>query len=127
MKIITSIDDPAIVGRGMGIIAGTLKSQAFDGRITILSAIWTVLFTLATKALSSAPSAGSKILYNLSELSIEDKLSASNEILRLMKDSGVHLTEEESKKIIKEVETYPKQLQQSLKQLYTAFSHYNKT
>ena len=114
----------------MGIIAGTLKSQAFDGRITILSAIWTVLFTLATKALSSAPSAGSKSLDNLSELSIEDKLSASNEILRLMKYSGAHLTEEESKKIIKAVETHPKQLKQlkqSLKQLYTAFSHYNKT
>lgn len=101
-----AMSDPNIAGRGMGIIAGKLSTQALNGRISALSAVWTILFTVATKALAAIPGA----LEQSGETYASDKEVFANQILRAIKRSGIQLTTKDANKIVEEVSAHPKEL-----------------
>jgi len=116
-----AIQDPKIAGRGAGIIVGKIGLQAANGRITVLSVVWTVLFTVATKALSAIPGAVSTAVGSLKDSSLKEKAEVARQLLDIIKNSDIKITKEEAETIVSEVYAHPKELAKSLENLAKAF------
>ncbi|MGH1472026.1 MAG: hypothetical protein ACRBCS_12580 [Cellvibrionaceae bacterium] len=117
-----AIEDPNIAGRGVGIIVSKLSINILDGRISVLSALWTVLLTFSTKAASALPGAVSNIKNEVQELSLNDKTKLANEILLLISRSDINLNKEEALLIADEISEHPTELKNIISQLSEAFS-----
>ncbi len=116
-----AIKDPKIAGRAMGIIAGKLGANILNGRLSVLSAVWAVLLTVATKAAASIPGAVGLATNEVAALGVADKAAFSNELLNLVKRADIKLSQADAEKIIEEVARHPKEIKGSLVQLAEAF------
>jgi len=118
----SALNNPNIAGRGAGIIAGKIGMQAMNGRLTVLSAIWAILFTLATKLAAAVPGAVSVAANSVKDSSGKEKADLAMDILALLRDTDVKVSKEEALIIVGEVMAHPKELKESLAKLAKAFT-----
>ncbi|GAB1262188.1 hypothetical protein [Aurantivibrio plasticivorans] len=117
-----AINDPNIAGRGAGIIAGKITPSLLEGRLTALSACWTILATVATKAASAIPGALAGVAEDVSKLPLEDKAALARELVAAIRQSDIHLSESEAQTIVDEVTDHPLELAKVLKDLKEGFT-----
>jgi len=116
-----ALDDPKISGRGAGIILGKLGTSAADGRISVMSAIWTVLFTASTKLITAIPSAIKSTTEGIKEASLSEKVDIADKIISIIRKSDIKISKEDALTIADEVISNRKELTVSLKTLSEAF------
>lgn len=116
-----AIHDPKVAGRGGGIIAGKLGIKVMSGRITVLSAVWTILSTTASKALSAIPGAIESATAAFKDKQLRDKVQVADQILKIIKGSNIQITKEETMTIVTEIYDHPRELADSLSNLAKAF------
>lgn len=116
-----ALKDPKIAGRGAGIITAKLGSAALNGRISILSAIWTILVNVLKKAPSTIPGAIKLTVEDAKGLSLQEKVALAKKIVDMMKNVGVVITQSDGEQILSEVEAHPKELADSLTLLMNTF------
>jgi hypothetical protein len=116
-----ALKDPKIIGRGTGVIAAKLGMQGLNGRISILSAVWTILLTVVTKALASIPGAVKLTADDIKALSPEEKVGMAKKIVEMMRNVGVVVTKSEAEQIIDEVQAHPQELKETLSVLANTF------
>jgi len=121
----SAIHDPKIAGRGGGIIAGKLGIKVMNGRISILSAIWTILFTTASKALSAVPGAVQTATAAFKDKQFHDKVQVADKIFEIIKGANVQVSKEETMVIVGEIYDHPRELVDSLSNLAKAFKDAN--
>lgn len=118
-----AIHDPKVAGRGCGIIVGKLGIKVMDGRITVLSAVWTILSTVASKAISAVPVAVKSATAAFKDKSLNDKIQVADQILKIIKTSNIKITKDETISIIAEIYAHPKELVIALSNLAKAFKN----
>jgi len=80
-----ALKDPKIAGRGAGIITAKLGSAALNGRISVLSSIWTILSTVISKAPSTIPGALKISAEEVKALTLEEKIGLAKKIVEMMR------------------------------------------
>jgi len=118
---VAALEDPKVAGRGAGIIIGKLGAGVADGKISVLSAIWTVLFAASTKLLVALPSAIKQTAENVKEATLSEKKDIAEKILSIVRKSDINITKDEALVIADEVITHRKELVTSFKTLSEAF------
>jgi len=116
----SALKNPNVAGRGAGIIAGKLGMGAFNGRISVLSAVWTALFTVATKA-AAVPGAVTASLDEIKKSTLNTKIDTAQAIITVLRGSNISITKDEAVTIAGEVMDHPKELLNSISDLAKAF------
>ena len=73
-----------------------IGKNAMSGRISVLSAVWTILFTIATKSLSSIPGAIQAATDAFKEKQLREKAEVAQQLLTTIKKADIELTKEEA-------------------------------
>lgn len=117
-----ALNDPKISGRGAGIITAKIGAEALNGRVSMLSAVWVILSTVVTKALSAAPGAAGLIANDIQALSLEEKTGIAKKMVDMMRTVGVVITPQEAAQILSEVQAHPKELKDTISLLAKTFA-----
>lgn len=116
------LTDPNSAGRGVGVLVGKVGVAGLNGRISVLSAVWTVLSTTVTKMLSAVPGAAKSKLQELGASSIASKEELAKKLFTMLYHSDVAISQDEARKITEEVMAHPAELKASFSNLYEVFN-----
>ena len=86
-----------------------------------MSAVWTILLTVVTKALATIPRTVNLTVEEAKALTLEEKVGMAKKIVEMMRNVGVVITQSEAEKNLDEVQAYPKELKDSLSLLVNIF------
>ncbi len=92
------VSNPAIIGRGLGMIVGTIGAQVAKGRINAIGLSFSILSKIVAKTLSAMPGA---IKATAQQYTAEGK-----ELVEAIRSGGGHLSEEDAAKIIAELQAH---------------------
>lgn len=92
------VSNPAIIGRGLGLIVGTIGAHAVKGRINVLSLAFSILSKVVTKTLAAMPGA--------IKATAQQYAAEGQELIDALRSGGVKLSEEDAKKILQEVQAH---------------------
>jgi len=105
--------DPKIAARGAGVIVGKLGKKAMAQRLSVLSVVWTILWTVLVKAASSIPGA--------LKITASEQQQRAVELVSTLRKVGVHIHDEEARKIIQEVTRNSEKVREALRNLKESF------
>jgi len=117
----SAMKDPNVAGRGAGIIMGKIGMNAMNGRLTVLSAIWAILFTLASKSVTAIPSAVKSTIEDIKNSTLKEKTELAMNIITLLRRTNIEITKDEAIAIVSEVMDHPKELINSISKLSKVF------
>lgn len=106
------VTNPAILGRGLGLIIGTLGAQVAKGRINAFGLCFSILSKIVSKTLAAVPGA--------MKLTAQEYTAEANELIEALRSGGVALSETDAKKIVEEVRAHSAEVKAAFEAIVTA-------
>lgn len=103
------VSNPAIIGRGLGLIIGTIGAQAVKGRISVVSLTFSILSKVVSKTLSAVPGA--------IKATAQQYTAEGRELIEALRGGGVQLAEEDAKRILQEVQAHGAEVKAAIESL----------
>ncbi len=105
--------DPMTTGKLIGALIAGLGKAGVAKRLTLFGVVFTILKTLATKAVMAVPGAIG--------ITAQEKIKAAKDIVAQLQAAGVLITEEEARQIVEEVQRNAHKVKPALEDLARAF------
>ena len=107
------VRDPMTVGKLLGALLVGLGKASLAKRLTVMGIVFSILKTLAGKALGGVPGAIG--------LTVQEKTRAAADIVAQLRATGVLITDAEARAIVEEVERNAREIRAALDDLARAF------
>lgn len=108
-----ALTNPQVVGRGLGMIAGTLGAQLLNARLGALRLILSILSKILAKTVAAGVAAV--------KMTINEHAAEAREIVEAIRTGGASLTVEEAQTIMQEVQSHASEVKDALAELARAF------